>query len=98
MNFVALKREIGKQCLESTRKELGSKEGKEFDKCYIGMAIVKHMGAIDTMKVFKNHASPQFAQSLDEGIRTATTHLEHAKEIAKQLEGDAASTARRPEK
>jgi predicted outer membrane protein len=95
IDFVALKRELAQQCLETTRKELGSKEGKEFDRCYMGMAIMKHMEAIDTMKVFKNHASPEFAQALDGGIRTATTHLEHAKEIAKQLEGDAASTARR---
>jgi predicted outer membrane protein len=97
LNFVALKRELGQQCLESTRKELESKEGREFDKCFMGMQVMKHMQAIDTMKVFRNHASPQLAQALDEGIRTAQTHLEHAKEIAKQLEGQAASTARRPQ-
>jgi predicted outer membrane protein len=95
INFVALKRELGEQCLQSARKELESKEGVEFDKCYIGMAIAKHMQAIDTMKVFKNHASSELAQVIDEGIRTADTHLTHAKEIMKQLEGQTASTARR---
>jgi putative membrane protein len=98
LDFVSLKQELGRQCLESTRKELESKEGKEFDRCFMGMQIMKHMVALDTMKVFKNHASPELGQTLDEGIRTAQTHLEHAKEIARQLEGDAASTARRPEK
>jgi hypothetical protein len=98
LDLVSLKQELGRQCLESTRKELESKDGKEFDKCFMGMQIMKHMQALDTMKVFKNHASPELGQTLDEGIRTAQTHLEHAKEIARQLEGDAASTARRPEK
>jgi predicted outer membrane protein len=97
LNFVALKRELGQQCLQSARKELESKEGAEFDKCFMGMQVMKHMQALDTMKVFKNHASPELAKTLDEGIETASTHLEHAKEIAKKLEGQAASTARRPE-
>ena len=51
--------------------------------------------AIDTMKVLKEHGSDEFAQTLDEGIRTAQTHLDHAKQLMKQLEGAAASTARR---
>jgi hypothetical protein len=59
------------------------------------MQIMKHMEAIDTMKVFKEHGSDEFAQVLDEGICTAQTHLDHAKQIMKQVEGEAASTARR---
>lgn len=95
LDFVAIKREIGQQCLQSARKELQAKEGAEFDMCFMGMQIMGHMHALDTMKVFKQHASPELAQTLDEGIRTATAHLEHAKEIGKQLHNQAVSTARR---
>jgi predicted outer membrane protein len=95
INFVALKRELGQQCLQSARKELESKEGQEFDMCYTTMMIVKHMQALDTLKVFKNHASDEFAQALDEASRTVTTHLEHAKDLGKQLHKQAVATARR---
>jgi hypothetical protein len=39
------------------------------------------------MKVARNHASPELQQALDEGIQTASDHLQHAKDLAKKLEG-----------
>jgi len=89
-DIVALKRELGEACLQTARQKLEEKEGAEFDRCFIGGQIMGHMQAIDTMKVFKRHASPELAQLLDEGIQAATGHLQEAESIAKQFEGQAA--------
>jgi len=91
VDFVQVKQELGKQCQESAMKELQHKEGSEFDKCYVGMQISMHMQMLDTLKVFKNHASPEMASVLDKGRDTTESHLEHAKKLMKELEGKTAS-------
>jgi len=87
LDLLSLKRELGTQCLQSTQKELSDKNGTEFDECFIGMQIAAHMHAIDEMKVFKHHVSPNMQTALDEGIQTAENHLKHAKGLIKELTG-----------
>jgi predicted outer membrane protein len=88
LNHVALKRELGEQCLQTARRELEQKKGIEFDQCFMFQQAMMHMQAVDTMTVFKKHASPELRQVLEEGIQTAQQHLEHAKDLAKKLEGE----------
>jgi len=80
-NWVSVHREIAEQCLQSAKKELGSKEGNEFDKCYMGMQVAAHMKALDELKVFKNHATGQLQQDIESAIETTEHHLKDAKKI-----------------
>jgi len=91
IDFVQIKQELAKQCGESAMKELQEKQGTEFDKCYVGMQIGMHMQMLDTLKVFKNHASPELASLLDKGRETTEMHLDHAKKLMKELDGKTAS-------
>jgi predicted outer membrane protein len=84
--FISLKRELAAQCLQSKQEELGQKSGAEFDKCFMGAQLGMHMEAIDTMKVFSKHTSGELKSTIEEGIKTAQSHLEHAKSIKKTLE------------
>ncbi len=88
LDHIALKRELGELCKQTIDREFGQKSGAEFDKCYIGQQIGAHLQAIDHMKVAANHAGPELKQSLEEGIQTAQQHLQHAKDLAKKLEGN----------
>jgi len=92
-DFVSLKKELGQQCLQSGQRELGSKQGAEFDKCYIGMQIGAHQHAVDTLTVFRRHSSDQLGRTIDEGLPVVQAHLEHAKQLMKQLESGTPSTA-----
>jgi len=92
-DFVSLKRELGQQCLQSAQRELGSKQGAEFDKCYIGMQIGAHQHAVDALTVFRRHASDQLGRTIDEGLPVVQAHLEHAKQLMKRLESGTPSTA-----
>jgi len=84
-NWVTVHKEIGDQCLQSAKKELGSKEGHEFDQCYMGMQIAGHMKMIDELKVYKNYATGQLQQDIEESLDTTEHHLKEAKKIMDEL-------------
>jgi predicted outer membrane protein len=93
--LLQIKQEISEKCVASAQRELSSKEGAEFDKCFIGMQIGAHMHMVDSLSVLTNHASPELKQILDEGLQTSQRHLEHAKQIAKKLEGSSGNSSER---
>jgi hyperosmotically inducible periplasmic protein len=96
LDIVQLKQQLGQKCLESTHKELKSKEGTKFDHCYVGMQVGEHMKMVDTLSVFQEYASPDFKALLKEGEETAEEHLKHAKMMAeKMMDGHAGSTTSR---
>jgi predicted outer membrane protein len=94
INFIALKRELGEKCLATAKRELEQKKGAEFDQCYMFQQVMMHHHAKDTMEVFKNHASPELRQLIEEGLETVEMHLEHAKKLAKKVD-DVSREARR---
>jgi len=85
LDWVAVKNQIGKQCLASVKQELSQKPSAEFDHCFMGQQIVAHMKVIDELKVLRNFASQDLQQKLDKELQTAQQHLEHAKQIEKKL-------------
>lgn len=93
LDTLALKRELGELCKQTFEREFSKKSASEFDKCYLGQQIGAHLHAIDAMKVAHNHASNDLRKVLDEGIQTAQQHLQHAKELAKKLEGQSSGSS-----
>lgn len=93
--LMQIKQEIADRCLASAQRELNAKQGKEFDKCFIGMQIGAHMHMVDTLSVFNNHASAELQQVIEEGLKTSQQHLEHAKMLAKKLDDSSAATGER---
>jgi len=81
-----MKLELADECLANTRRELDGKSGKEFDSCFVGMNIAAHMHMITELTVFERHASPEFKPVLQRGRETAMHHLQHAKELIKNIE------------
>jgi len=84
-NWVTIHREVADQCLQSAKKELGQKEGNEFDKCYIGMQVAAHMKMVDELKVLTNHASGQHQQDLEQSLKTTEHHLSEARKIMEEI-------------
>lgn len=89
LNIVRLKQQLGQQCVASAEEDLNQKDGDEFDKCFIGLQIAKHMEMLDTLKVFSRYASPELDELIEEAEEQTEEHLEHAKDLIKQLEKDA---------
>jgi len=84
--LLQMKRELADECLASSRKELESKQGKEFDKCYMEMQVAEHMKMLDELKVFERHVSSELRPILQQGRETTQKHLQHAKTVKKNVE------------
>jgi len=91
LDLVRLKHELGQKCLQSAQRELSQKNGAEFDRCFVGMQVAKHMEALDTLEVFQNHASSELRSAISEAIPTVQRHLEHAKQMEKTLQQTASN-------
>lgn len=93
--LMQIKQEISQKCVASAQRELESKQGGEFDKCFIGMQIGAHMHMADALAVLSNHVSDDLQQILEEGEKSTQRHLEHAKALAKKLEGASSESGER---
>ena len=69
LDHVALLKELGRECLSSSRRALEEKQGADFDRCYVVMAIGAHMKANDAMTVFQRHASDGLAIEIGKAQR-----------------------------
>ncbi len=92
LNWASIQEQIDQRSNDMLQKDLSEKDGSQFDKCYIGSQIPVHMHVLATLEVFRNQASPEFAQVLDKGIETTKSHLEEAQMVARALESQASST------
>jgi predicted outer membrane protein len=81
VDLLQLEREVAQQCLNDSKKKLSEKEGAEFDACFMGQQAGKHAAMATKLTVLKRHASGEFAEVLDEGLKTTESHLEEAEKI-----------------
>jgi len=85
--LISIDKQIVDRKMEMARQELESKEGADFDKCYIGSQIAAHMQASAALDVMSQQASGELKQLASQAKQTVDNHLEQAKQIAQQLEG-----------
>jgi predicted outer membrane protein len=91
-------RQINERCLQMTRDELQQKSGADFDKCYVGNAVVAHTEAMAKLEVIAKQTQGALAQVAQQAQPIVQQHLDHAKQLAKQLEGQPAATATREQR
>jgi len=84
-----IEKQIGDRCLQAAKEELQKKSGAEFDKCYVGMAVGAHMHALAALEVIGQQSQGQLAQVAKEAQPTVQKHCDEAKQLMKQLEGQA---------
>jgi predicted outer membrane protein len=85
IDFLQVERQIKQQCLASATKEWDSKKAAEVEIAFIGQQIVAHQHMIDTSKVLRQYASPRLQSLIDQGARTAESHLSEARELMATL-------------
>jgi predicted outer membrane protein len=95
--LMQLDRKINERCLQMAKDELQQKSGTEFDKCYIGNAVGMHTQALAALEVIGKETQGKLAQVAQQAQPTVEQHLNHAKQLIKQLEGQPSATAQRPE-
>lgn len=86
IDHIALLQELGRKHLASAQKALREKQGADYDRCFVQMQVMAHVGLLDKLEVFANHASPELKKELQGCQDKVKSHLEKAKQLAKRLE------------
>ncbi|MEX2168666.1 MAG: DUF4142 domain-containing protein [Pirellulales bacterium] len=90
-----MQKEIAQQCLALTQRELSEHEGQKFDQAFVGQQIGAHIGMLAKLSGSDQFASAELQQVLQQQQETTQQHLQHAKQVMQELEGQS-QTAERP--
>jgi len=83
--LASIEEKIAERCQQALREELQQKSGAEFDECFVGSQIAGHMQMLAALEVISQEDQGQLKQIAEEAKPTVQKHLEHAKQLAKQL-------------
>ena len=73
-------------------RDLSSKEGAQFDRCYLACQLFGHMWVVEALQSFEREASPQLKPILQEGVQVSQQHLIHVKNLLAKLDNQPGST------
>lgn len=97
--LVSFDRELTDQCLQSTEKFLGQQQGAEFDRWFMALQFVEHMGMRDKLQVAQRHATGELKGLVDQGLQATDQHIRQIEQVMRQLPqagADAQRTSNRP--
>ncbi|HEY3393546.1 MAG TPA: DUF4142 domain-containing protein [Lacipirellulaceae bacterium] len=80
-----IEKQIAERQKQAMLDELQQKSGVEFDKCYVGSQVSSHMQSLAALEVISQQQG-KLAQVAQQAQPTVQQHLDHAKQLAKQLE------------
>ncbi len=90
-HFAKIMEEVDRNLQQSMVRELSSKQGAQFDRCFLTGQLFGHMWVVDALKVFEQNASPQLRPILQEGLQTSEQHLNHLKSLLAKIDNEPTS-------
>lgn len=91
MQLAQIERQIIERHKEAVREELQQKQGAEFDKSYVASQIAGHVHMLAALEVIEQQGPDQLRQIAQQARPNVQEHLDHAKQLKKQLEGSGSS-------
>lgn len=88
LDWVAMTKEIGDECLASTKEELGRYEGSSFDKAFLGQQVAAHLKMVDELKVFSEYATGSLKQEIELATKTTEDHLKQARKLMDDIKDE----------
>jgi predicted outer membrane protein len=83
--LATIERQVAERSQQALREKLQSKQGAEFDQCFVGSQVFGHMQMLATLEVVQQQASGQLRQLAQESHPKVKHHLEQAEQLAEQL-------------
>jgi predicted outer membrane protein len=96
--FAQIMEEVDRNMQQTLIRELSSKQGVEFDRCYLTGQLFGHMWVVDALKTFQQHASPQLRPMLQEGLQASEQHLTHIKSVLARIDNEPRTGGRLPQR
>jgi predicted outer membrane protein len=92
-----LERQILDRKMQLTKEDLQQKQGAEFDKCFIGTVIPAHVHAVAQLEVLEKQGG-QLAQIAQQARPIVQQHLDHAKQLMRQLDNQSGNSGSQAER
>jgi predicted outer membrane protein len=92
--LIQIDRQIVERQSQATREMLQQKQGKEFDKAFLGLAIHAHANMQAALETIEQHQLGQLAQVAQQASPVVEQHLEHAKMLMEQQDRGSQAGAR----
>jgi predicted outer membrane protein len=86
--FAKIMEEVDQNMQQSLVRELSSKQGVQFDRCFLSSQAFGHMWVAEALKTFERNASPQLKPILQEGVQATEQHLTHIKSLLAKAENE----------
>lgn len=83
--LVTFDREAAEQCLQGAEKFLGQQEGATFDRWFMTLQLVGHMGMRDKLLVAQRHATGEMRALVEQGLQTTDQHIRQAEQVMGHL-------------
>jgi predicted outer membrane protein len=83
--LAAIEKQIAERCQQDLREKLQSKQGAEFDHCFVGSQIASHMQMLAALEVIQRQTTGPLSQIAQESQPKVKSHLEMAEKLAEQL-------------
>lgn len=86
-DWLRIKAELSDQRVQSSQESLGRYQGDERMVAFLGMQLVHHQRMLDTLTVFRNHASPELTRLLEQNTEKVQGHLQMAGRLMGEVSG-----------
>jgi predicted outer membrane protein len=71
--------------LQMAKQSLQSKQGKDFDACWVGAQVCAHQAMVAELKALQNVGSPEFQQIVQAAEQESQQHLQQVEQVAQRL-------------
>jgi predicted outer membrane protein len=71
--------------VQMATQSLQSKQGKDFDACWVVGQVFAHQMMVAELKALENVGTPEFQQIVQSAGQSAQTHLQHAEQLAERV-------------
>lgn len=85
VGILQLHQEMSDQCLKDSKEMLSTKEGIEFDKCFVGMQVAKHAMMHASLAVFERHTTGELRGLIKAGLTKNAEHMQDAVNLMERL-------------
>lgn len=94
---IQLAHQIKQECLNLTQQQLAEKQGADFDKGYMAQQVAAHVSMLAELRGSKNFAGSQLQEIISQGEQMTQQHLDQAKQIVMQLDGQQGGQGQTPQ-
>lgn len=85
--LISVDNDIHERVMQAMRQELEQKQGREFDKAFMGAQCHMHLQMVSALEALQTHVSQDLQQTIRQGAETSKQHLTQAKQVKEQMEG-----------